>query len=306
MVASVNPFDINLMTNWWKTTFISNRSKYIHFCREHVRNTKDPNVAFFIGKRYCGDRWNWNLKLALYYLTIAVDGGNKDALLELGLLYHFGSKNAPREMISYRDLYIVDADEFNLTFQPDHKKAYDLLSEAAAYVGDSHPQVYHILAQYKENGTVCIQDNKKALANYQRAWTLGHKSSILNIYNMIIAEKGVELNSDMALEWLLEASETMHMGDFYLAKIYEAKENYDKALMHSEKQILEFKKNGKVMKYEFYEQAVKLRDQLKEKRVNVELLAKTVSDLSMEVNTLRKELALAKGTLPYVTATPCE
>ncbi|AYV81150.1 MAG: hypothetical protein Harvfovirus18_18 [Harvfovirus sp.] len=283
--AQMNPFDLTSQRRWWidhqdhhpsspfdySPDYRHEREVYLKTCRKHVDEKGDPNAAFLLGIIFCAEPFDINL--AMHYLTIAVKGGNKNALYPLAQVYYFGSTQiaANRKFLNV----IQPTNRYPhrhkqsplIPFEQDLTKSFELFLESVDFLKDSIPAVYMFIGKFYEQGVVIPRDYKKAMDYYQKAWILGYKECLFEIYTLFIEEKGHELNSDDAVEWIQESTKTMFTAHYYLAKIYEARENYVDALDNCEKQMTAIKNNPMREKYEFFEKVKNLRQALREKNL---------------------------------------
>lgn len=157
------------------------------------------------------------------HLIKAADGGNRDAMRELGTMYAYGYNNFRRDP-KKADAYLLKACEAgdqqaminyaNLCFEGQalprnlQKAAYWFEKAAKEYNG----QAQYALGCFYGNGYYYEQDNAKAAYWFQEAAEGGEPNAQYALACFYYEGRGVEKDNKKAAAWFQEAAEQGHPG----------------------------------------------------------------------------------------------
>ncbi|AYV81179.1 MAG: hypothetical protein Harvfovirus19_24 [Harvfovirus sp.] len=197
--AKPAPFDLKTELERLQNTDEANPSRL--FCLSHILETTNADACYLLARLYSGLRSYWDINIAMKYLTLAVDHGNKDALFYLGLFYYLGGEESNKNKLLFRDPsspYPFDLDHSNpifVKFEPQYEKSFELFTKSAAYLNNASS--YHYLALHFEFGASVEINLLLALANYKLASELGgdEDRKIAHVYSKIASD--FELKKDM-------------------------------------------------------------------------------------------------------------
>ncbi len=137
----------------------------------------DATSSYYLALMYFnGYGLNADEDRAMYYLELACDGENVDAMLLL-------------------------ASRIEST---DSHKALMLLEKCAKL---ANAEAYYKLARWYSAGHIVVKDDKKAFELYSKASDLNHYSAMCNLGIAYINGKGVKVSKELGVYWFKKASE---------------------------------------------------------------------------------------------------
>ncbi|AYV82724.1 MAG: hypothetical protein Hyperionvirus2_92 [Hyperionvirus sp.] len=233
-------------------TYPSNKIR--NFCEEHIKNG-NSDAAYALGMLYL-NKYNWDIDAAFKYLSLAVDRGNKEALMNLGLIYYYGSKMVYGDCHDTRKIFQTRfiskkpySGEEKAPPASDYKKSFELLNQAEVYLNGTRPMIYVYLGAHHEYGLNVDRCEKKALECYEKAYVSGY-NCIQTIYRFYTESKSVDISTDECLNWISKAELGLvkGAGDF-LIRIFEARKNYDSAIAQCRKELKKYESGNNYDSY---------------------------------------------------------
>ncbi|AYV81730.1 MAG: hypothetical protein Harvfovirus56_7 [Harvfovirus sp.] len=322
------PFDFNHLKSQLVSSDTNNVKKQ---CLQHIELNQNPEACYLLGLYYFGLSKEWNVDLARKYLEMAIDKGNTAALVSYALFYYYGTetldhndkytfRKAALPMKEwyrignyYLDNYLMYTDRMiiNNHVKRDYNMSFQFLTIAI----DSKDSVenlsiaYECLGSHYHYGLGVATNYKKALDNYMLAHDLlnknpdfNHKKYYLPQINTLLRNiqdalfKTGEFKSDEVLAWMLKPNDPEQKDyNLRIAKIYEARGEYDLAIKYCSKQIVIF---GKVGTFdESYDTKEYKKELLKKKKGYVpdemKALKETVEELKVQIGHLTKLIPVA-------------
>ncbi|AYV82818.1 MAG: hypothetical protein Hyperionvirus2_186 [Hyperionvirus sp.] len=287
-VVVVKLGDFNLKHEMKNLKETDDSSQCIKFCKSHIALNNHPDACYLFGRIFSGLRSFWDMDTAMKYLTLAVDGGNKDALFYLALFHYLGSDIATKNKSLFMDPdseYVYNSKNINIEykeFERDYKKSFELFSRAAGYLNNS--KVYYYLGTHFEFGRGVEKDLFVALENYKLAYGLGYKENIKKISELYMELK---ISSDEYLKFLLEEKDNFALGYFHVARVYEVRGNSELAVLYCD-ELLKMVDGGKIKLTleEVCEIKVFRRGLVEKGGGKMESIEKAIAELSRSVSVL--------------------
>ncbi|AYV84053.1 MAG: hypothetical protein Hyperionvirus16_28 [Hyperionvirus sp.] len=279
-------------------------SQSIIFCKAHILKNKNPDACYLLARIHLGLNYYhpWNMTIAIPHLIMAVDGGNKNALSYLALFYYLGGYQANRRRNAFKTWkytkpMTVDPIEGYMPLKRDYKKSFEYFSQAAGYSNDGN--VYYFLGRHLEYGHGVKKDHSLALENYRISGNLGNEDARKKFCELCVKKDGESVSDDDLKIILLEKNK-IHLGYFHIAKIYEARKNYELAILYCDEQLkrnagLELEDVDNIRKFRrLVEKNISAPSELKSES-EVDALKKQVVDLERDVRNLTN--LLHQGTV---------
>ncbi|AYV82589.1 MAG: hypothetical protein Hyperionvirus1_168 [Hyperionvirus sp.] len=218
------------------------RAKSIEFCRLHILKNKNPDACYLLARYYIDllsyYDGRWDMNIAVPHLIMAVDGGNKDALVYLALFYYLGSYEAhyQRETFSTwkKAEFVRESRDGYMELPQDYKKSFAYFTQAAVHFNNA--QIYYYLGLHFEFARGIGKDLLSGLKNYKLSYNLKNGEAVKRICEVWV-KIGVESISDDDLKIFLVGKNTIYLGYFHVAKIYETRKNYELTILYCDEQL---------------------------------------------------------------------
>ncbi|AYV81377.1 MAG: hypothetical protein Harvfovirus30_9 [Harvfovirus sp.] len=237
--------DFNLENELEKFKQTGRTRKIENFCCKHIEKNKNPDACYLYARfkidlsEYSTE--SWNMEIAIPHLIIAVERGNKDALMYLALFYYMGGYRAHSHKNSFRT-WKIEKDPvsacYDYTYIPlkrNYKKSFEYFTRAAAYLKNQH--AYYYVAKHYEKGLGTKKDLSLALTYYKLSYYLGNSDAIKRICETYV-KKGLDAMPDADLEIFELGINKIYLGHFYLAKIYHERKDYKSTIFYCDKQLM--------------------------------------------------------------------
>ncbi|AYV82777.1 MAG: hypothetical protein Hyperionvirus2_145 [Hyperionvirus sp.] len=311
-------------------------------CLKHIEHNENPDACYLLGLCYCGLSMEWDAELAMKYLEMAIAGGNKSAAVSYALFLYYGSRVSRYKWIFRMVALPVNqwhrigrsswdnSQNYDVPFgkvehvKEDKKRSFGILSAVLENPSSIENLciVYEYMAYHYMNGEGGIEkDNKKALDYLKISYNLVHNDpsflekplhwpsidQTLPIIKELFFKIG-DFKSAEALEWMLKYDRGEKDYDIRVAKLYEARGDYDLAIKYCTKEIMFLKTAGTFDKcYEAKEYKKKLIRKRKELEGSdeIKVLRASVSELTAQVAHLTKLVPpIVAKDIPIVPAVP--
>ncbi|AYV83235.1 MAG: hypothetical protein Hyperionvirus5_41 [Hyperionvirus sp.] len=304
---------------------------------ECLKYIEDGGACYLMGLYYCGLSQEWDVDLAMKYLEMAIERGNKAALVSYALFYFYGGALVSKFKWVFRkaalpakewwrmgrESYIDNKQDYGKPFSVgkevlrDQKRSFELLSRASGEDVENLSVVYEILAAHYEHGLGVEKDRKKALDHLKCCYELVQKDRFFKKEHLLwqdlecslkrIKELYLEmddLRSDEALGWMLKVDHGERGYNIKIAKVYEARGDYYHAIKYCSKEIMCLK--GSPEKFDECYDAKQYKKKLMEgSKPDDAQLREKVAELTAQMAELRKLVPGAIASeVPIVPAVP--
>jgi len=258
---------------------------------------------------------NWDIDLAFKYLTQAVELGNKDALMYLGMIYYFSSSRSDAKDffndIEYQSIKNKKPhpDVPSGPSTPDYKKSFELFTQAESHLKGKNGRIYLYLGIYHYRGYSVDLCPKKALEYFERSYILGF-NCLSDIYQYYKTGVGIDLSTDECLQWVLKCKGVSAFSNEFLITVYEARKDYDSAISLCRTELSKYdnRTSKEENSYESYlkhkltltnliDKKKQIENEQKIKSDKIETLEKRVFDLTTQVNVMAN-LMMKMGASP--------
>ncbi|AYV82983.1 MAG: hypothetical protein Hyperionvirus3_129 [Hyperionvirus sp.] len=328
-VRVLPPFDFDSLYNGAISFDVHTKNK----CLKYIEYNEDPQAYYLLGLYYFGRSKEWNTDLAMKYFLKAIEGGNKEALMNYALSFYYGNSFSECTKMFFRKTATpperwlqIDCNPYlNIgetvaeikEFEQDRKKSFELLMSAhensASITGPGRigiqSYVCEFLSYHYEDGGGCGGVNmEKALEYAKMSYNLlsnhflkeSRKPSkeldnkVHNIQGLLM--KIGKLESDEVLQFMLMGDKEKIDHNINIARVYEARGNYVEAVKYCMKEKIVLEEKGTFdQKYDAKEYEQKMIILKKRQLENTKSPGEIKS--ADEIKQLKDEVAELKGEI---------